>query len=385
VTGYPHSALHVDPAAAASWTLEFQERSGDGMLSREEAETGMLPDLFDNIDVDGDGQLNRAELERANDKAADKLPNVAFPAMNGGGSMEIFVSAAEGVCDFVSAMDTARIPEWNTWYHLMNCGLPLKLSGETDFPCMSSRRVGQGRVYVHLGEQTSLDFSQWCQQLAQGRSYVSDGYAHALEFHVDQVPPGEQVVQLAAPTTVRVHASVAFAPIQPRAVAYGTLEPRSGPRMIGDTVNLHAPRDTGTVEGGGRLVEVIVNGRAVASSRVPADGKVHQLEFAVPIASSSWIALRQFPQLHTNPVTVLMNNQPIRASRASAIWCMESIRRLWRNRAKFISASERSEARVTYQRTLEKYAQIAMECEPDEHHPVPLEVIQATLPTSPVD
>ena len=65
--------------------------------------------------------------------------------------MEIFVSTAEGVCDFISAMDTARIPEWNTWYHLMNCGFPLKLSGETDFPCMSSRRVGASRASA-----------QWC-------------------------------------------------------------------------------------------------------------------------------------------------------------------------------------------------------------------------------
>ncbi len=28
--------------------------------------------------------------------------------------MEIVVSTPEGVCDFISAMDTARIPEWNT-------------------------------------------------------------------------------------------------------------------------------------------------------------------------------------------------------------------------------------------------------------------------------
>ena len=59
--------------------------------------------------------------------------------MNGAGAMEICVSTAAGVCDFISAMDTERIPELNTWYHLLNCGFPLKLSGETDFPCMSSR------------------------------------------------------------------------------------------------------------------------------------------------------------------------------------------------------------------------------------------------------
>jgi hypothetical protein len=83
-------------------------------------------------------------------RAAEQLPNLAIPEMNGAGAMELPVSVAEGVCDFISAMDTRRIQEWNTWYHVLNCGFPLKASGETDFPCMSSRNVGQGRVYVRL-------------------------------------------------------------------------------------------------------------------------------------------------------------------------------------------------------------------------------------------
>ena len=41
------------------------------------------------------------------------------------------MTTAQGLCDFISAMDTARIQEWNTWYHLLNCGFPLKVSGET--------------------------------------------------------------------------------------------------------------------------------------------------------------------------------------------------------------------------------------------------------------
>jgi len=66
-------------------------------------------------------------------RAAEQLPNLAIPEMNGVGAMELPVSVAEGVCDFISAMDTRRIQEWNTWYHLLNCGFPLKASGETDF------------------------------------------------------------------------------------------------------------------------------------------------------------------------------------------------------------------------------------------------------------
>ena len=39
----------------------------------------------------------------------------------------------------------------------MNCGFPLKVSGETDFPCISGSRVGQGRVYVQLGKIDKID------------------------------------------------------------------------------------------------------------------------------------------------------------------------------------------------------------------------------------
>ena len=355
VTGYPHSALHVDAKQAAARLMHILDANLDGTLSQNETQGHLLPEKFSEIESDRDGILSESELQRSTDRAADRLPNYAFPAMDGGGAMEIFVSTSEGVCDFISAMDTARIPEWNTWYHLLNCGYPLKLSGETDFPCMSSRRVGQGRVYVQLGKVTDVDFSAWCAGIAAGRSYVSDGYAHATSFTVNGIAPGTDDVTLTELAPVVIETSVAFAPEQPRAVAYGTLLPPSGNRMVGDTVNLHAPRDTGFVVGGERLVEIVVNGQVAASQKVPADGKQHDLRFEVPIDRSSWIAVRQFPQLHTNPVNVIVQQQPIRASRGSALWCAESVRLLWKNRNRFIAESERLAAREAYERSLQQF------------------------------
>jgi hypothetical protein len=174
--------------------------------------------------------------------------------MNGVGAMELPVSVAEGVCDFISAMDTRRIQEWNTWYHVLNCGFPLKASGETDFPCMSGERVGQGRVYVQLGPVKRVDFSAWCDALAKGRSYVSDGFAHALAFTVNDLAPGYGDLHLAAPGKVRIRAKIAFAPEIPRAVAYGGIVPPDGKRFVGDTVTLHGPR-TDEVVAGGRVVD----------------------------------------------------------------------------------------------------------------------------------
>ena len=88
--------------------------------------------------------------------------------MNGIGAQEICVTSAMGVCDFISPMDTDRVPEWNCWYHILNCGFPLKVSGETDFPCITGSRVGQGRVYVQLGKMDMIDFGAWCEGIGDG-------------------------------------------------------------------------------------------------------------------------------------------------------------------------------------------------------------------------
>jgi hypothetical protein len=361
VTGYPHSALHVNPVSTAKWLLRTLDADQSKTLNAAEAAKGLMPEPFAKVDADRNGELTEQELTASADRAADQLPNLALPALNGGGAMEIFVSTAEGVCDFISAMDTARIPEWNTWYHLMNCGFPLKLSGETDFPCMSSRRVGAGRVYVQMGELEKINFSEWCRGLGAGQSYVSDGYAHALEFSVGGQTPGHDNVRLAKPGKVTVKAKVTFAPETPQTVAQGLLKPASGRRMTGDTINLHAPRHRKFVKGGQRLVELVVNGEVAAKQTVPADGKIHDLKFEVPITRSSWVALRHFPQLHTNPVNVIVESKPIRASRNSAIWCAESIKLLWHNRNRFIKKPEQPAAKAAYDRAQKIYERIAAE------------------------
>ena len=367
VTGYAHSAsgLEIDPRDATRRLLSRFDANHDRLLARTECDQALLPLPFEAIDTDRDGALTESELAAAHDRAAEQLPNLAVPQMNGVGAMEIGVSVAAGVCDFISAMDTPRIAEWNMWYHLLNCGFPIKVSGETDFPCMSGERVGQGRVYVHLGPLNKIDFASWCDGLAKGRSYVSDGFAHALAFTVNDMAPGLSDVRLDAHGKVRIRARVAFAPELPRSVAHGMMVPQDGRRFAGDTVTLHGPRTDEVIPGGQRLVEVVVNGIGVASKQVLADGQLHDLEFEIPIRQSSWVALRHFPQLHTNPVDVLVGGKPIRASRASALWCVETIEQLWRVRERAIAESERAEARQTFDEAIEKFRRIAKEASID--------------------
>ncbi|MBI3411192.1 MAG: CehA/McbA family metallohydrolase [Planctomycetes bacterium] len=310
-TGYAHSGsgLGVNAKNAAKRLLAALDADKDGKLSATEAAKGLLPEPFASIDTNNDGFLTEDELIASNARAFNRLPNLAIPEMDGIGAQEICVTSAQGLCDFISAMDTMRTPEWNCWYHIMNCGFPLKVSGETDFPCITGSRVGQGRVYVQLGKIDKIDFGAWAKGLADGRSYVSDGYAHALQFTVNDKTIGEKV-ELKSPGKVAVKAKVAFAAQAPLGTAQGGKLPQ------GET----------------RLVELIVNGQAVASKEVPADDKEHDIAFDIPVERSSWIALRQYPQMHTNPVSVIVDGQPIRASRKSAQWCVGTIEQLWRER-----------------------------------------------------
>jgi len=361
-TGYAHSAsgLEIHTPSAVKRLFQKHDADGDARLTVAETSMALLPFGFSEIDDERDGVLTEAELAAAHERAAGELPNFAVPAMNGVGAMEICVTVAHNACDFISAMDTSRIAEWNMWYHILNCGFPLKVSGETDFPCMSGERVGQGRVYVQMGKQKRLDFAAWCDGLARGRSYVSDGFAHAVAFKVNNTAPGFGEVQLDAPGEVSIEAQVAFAAETPALVAHGFSLPPNGLHWSGDTVTLHGPRTNAMIAAGERMVEIVVNGRPVASARVPADGKIHLLQFRVPITRSSWIALRQFPQLHTNPVNVHIGDTPIRASRRSALWCIETIERLREQRRNSIREPERAAAMQAYDEAVEKFRQIAV-------------------------
>ena len=92
---------------------------------------------------------------------------------------------------------------------------------------------------------------------------------------------------------------------------------------------------------------------------------MHELTFNVDIPNSSWVAVRQFPQLHTNPVNVIVAGKPIRASKQSAQWCAACIEQLWRVRERNIAPAEREEAKLTFDEAIAIYRRIAAECPED--------------------
>jgi hypothetical protein len=290
-----------------------------------------------------------------------KLPSYDVPPYDGIGANEYIVDVVHDAVDFISSVDTPAPWELNIWYHTLNCGYRATISGETDFPCIYGEKVGLGRVYVKLPEG-QLDFDQWCEGVKLGRSYVSDGKSHLIDFQVNDRAPGEagSELKLDAPATVKVTAQVAAhldSAITPAARAIRERSLEQKPYWDLERARIGETRKV--------PVEVIVNGQPVAKTEITADGSVEGVSFDVPIKMSSWVALRVYPSSHTNPVFVTVAGKPIRASKKSAEWCLKSVDQCWSKKEPAIRTSEKEAAKKAFDVAREAYKKILSESAAD--------------------
>ena len=95
-------------------------------------------------------------------------------------------------------------------------------------------------------------------------------------------------------------------------------------------------------------VEIIVNGQVAATKNITADGKTQPLSFDIPIKQSSWVAVRIFPSVHTNPIWVEVGGQPVRASKKSIDWCKQAVEVCWNAKKNGIREPEREAAKAAY-------------------------------------
>jgi hypothetical protein len=287
---------------------------------------------------------------------SSELPNYEMPNFDGIGANEYIMDVTHDVVDFISAADTPFVSELNIWYHTLNCGYRTRISGETDFPCITDDRVGGGRSYVHLPQ--GLNYDAWCEGVREGRCYVSDGFSHLLDFTANGLEAGTKGGELRLERSggVRVAARVAcLLPAQP--IHDTPSEPQSRTREA------WTPEHARVGESREVTVEVVVNGRPVANRRLVADGTVHDVAFDVAIDRSSWIALRILGSAHTNPVFVLVGGRPIRASRRSAEWCVKAVDQCWSQKSRRMGGTAREAAVVAYDHARARYRQILSECE----------------------
>jgi hypothetical protein len=290
-------------------------------------------------------------------KAASQLPDYAMPPFDGIGANEFIVSVAQGLCDFISAVDTPAIWELNIWYHTLNCGFRSRISGETDFPCIYGDKVGLGRIYVKLDADAELNFDNWVAGLKNGRSYCGDGLSHIMDFKINGLglgEPGEdgKISQLNLSKPAEVRVSFDAAALLEKEQNQLTRSIRS--RRLDSKPYWHLERcrlgETRKVP-----VEIIVNGKVAATRELTADGNVNRMDVDLEIDESSWVAVRILPSVHTNPIFIEVGNKPIRASRKSAEWCRKAVDVCWNAKKGQIRLSEQAEAKQAYDSAREIY------------------------------
>lgn len=296
-------------------------------------------------------------------QTTDDLPTYEVPPFDSIGANEYIADVTHMVpgpdgklvpaVDFLSMVDTPYVWELNIWYHTLNCGFRTRISGETDFPCIYGERVGLGRSYVKLDKK--LTYDDWCEGIRAGRNYVGDGRSHLIDFRVDNVEMGVDgsELRLAKPGSVLVKAKVA---------ARLNSEPIPGlaKRNYAQKPYWHVER--ARIEGTRKVpVEVIVNGYTIAQQEILADGELRDIAFEVPIQYSSWIALRILPSSHTNPVFVVVDGKPIRASKRSAEWCLAGVKKCRDQKRRFMGDDEIEDFNETYDHAEKVYRQIIAE------------------------
>ncbi len=287
-----------------------------------------------------------------------ELPNYEVPGFDGIGANEYIVDVTlPNAVDFISAVDTPYVWELNIWYHSLNLGFRTRIAGETDFPCIYDSRVGMGRTYASLSAPVS--YSGWLDALKAGRSYVSDGKTHLMNFTVGGVRVGERNSELHLPTGSKVAVSLmaaAYLPEHPDKSLHD-LPYDEKPYWDVERARIGDSRKV--------TVEIVVNGKPATSQELLADGTPREMKFEVPITSSSWVAARVIPAAHTNPVFVIVDGKPIRASRKSAEWALKGVNQCWSQKSARISQAEIGEAQKAYDHAREVYKQLIRESAPD--------------------
>ena len=296
---------------------------------------------------------------------ARELPTGEIPPFDSIGAVEYIVDVTHMVegpdgkpvpaVDFMSLCDTPHTWELNIWYHTLNCGFRTRVSGETDFPCIYGERVGLGRSYVKVDGK--LNYADWVQGISRGSAYVGDGRSHLIDFSVHGVEVGTRQSEVRLDRAGPVQVTAQVAAYLPETPDSRIVRSHRGPvskwaAELKPYWHLERARIGKTRQVN---LELIVNGRPVATKPITADGRSRNVSFEMPVERSSWVALRISPSSHTNPVFVLVDGQPIRASRRSAEWCLKSVDQCWSQKRRFIAEKEMQDAIEAYDHARDVY------------------------------
>ena len=254
-----------------------------------------------------------------------------------GGGKGYMVDAALGTTDAVE-WSGAGHAGFYPWYATLNNGLRVTAVGGEDSisNLHQSKLVGSVRTYVYTGER-GLDMDAWFEGLREGRAFVTTG--PLVEMRVNGRMPGEEV-HLAA---------------------------GGGQVQVTGTVRSITPLET---------VSLVFNGEVVEEIPLSSDRMSAEFQRTLSVEESGWYHLRaegapaerspldaEFAQGFTNPVWVLVGDQPVR-DRAAAEYSIQWIDKLqamaeewpgWR------SEDERQHVFAQFEEARAKYREFAAE------------------------
>ena len=234
------------------------------------------------------------------------------------------------------------------------CRIPHADQRRDRFP-LHHRRAGR-RSAAPTRSSIGLSYRGWTDAIERGAAYVSDGRTHLMNFAVNGTAVGTANSEVTLPAS----GGSAHVTISAAALLDATPDSRMSTRAWDEKPYWSVERARIGVSGD-ITVEVVVNGRVAAKTTTRADGQIRPLTFDVPIARSSLVAVRVPGAAHTNPMFVTVGGAPIRASRASAEWCLAAVNQCWTQKVKNIRDSERDEARRAYDHAREVYKALAAE------------------------
>jgi TolB protein len=207
---------------------------------------------------------------------------------------ELPVDAGLGKVDYLEVMGYSdhRITS-SIWYRLLNCGFRLPAGAGTDaFPNFASLRGPPGLVRVFVRAGATLEHRRWLAALKAGRTFVTNG--PLLEFTLGGRGIGEEI----------------------RLPAGGRLTARVRLRSS-------VPVDH---------LELIGNGRLVASIALDADRTAASDTVSVRVERSGWYVLRAwsdraelpvldlYPFASTSPIYVRVAGEPVRSPEDAAFF-----------------------------------------------------------------
>lgn len=174
------------------------------------------------------------------------------------------------------------------WYRYLNCGYRLPAVGGTD-KMGAYLPVGLNRTYAYLGQE-EFNFTNWANAIRRGNTFMTTG--PLLFFLADGHPPGEEITLGAGGGTVEVRAEVT------------------------SIFPFHS-------------LEIVMNGRVVASREAEAGTREMKLVENLKVPGPAWLAARcasrlgptidwYSTQAHTSPVYIRVAGQELLSLPAAA-------------------------------------------------------------------